>query len=100
MPQLHGLELLENGVEGLEEIATLAARCPRLRRLDLRENPVASEPGYAKAVKKHLPGLVWHNNQSQKRQLAGTRSDMVAWTPRSTPSTASTGTRAARAWRA
>ncbi|CAK0826198.1 unnamed protein product, partial [Prorocentrum cordatum] len=71
-------ELVDNVVEEVDEIATLAARCPSLRRLDLRENPVASEPGYAKAVKKHLAELVWHNNQSHKRHVAVGR-DKIAY---------------------
>mmetsp|Transcript_64275 Transcript_64275/g.207063 ORF Transcript_64275/g.207063 Transcript_64275/m.207063 type:complete len:142 (-) Transcript_64275:87-512(-) len=67
---LQSLELLENAVEELEELETLAARCPALTRLDLRENPVAFEPGYAAAVRRHLPRLVWHDNQSQKKYVA------------------------------
>jgi len=70
MKALESLELLENDVEEVEELKTLAAKCPNLKRLDLRENPVVSESGYAKAVKKHLPGLSWHNNQSLKKQTA------------------------------
>merc|ERR1712232_1014674 len=70
MPHLKGLELPENDVEEMSELATLAARCPSLVRLDLRENPVATEGGYIKAVKKHFPKLEWHNNQSLKKYEA------------------------------
>jgi len=72
MVALDNLELLENGVEEVDEIETLAARCPSLTRLDLRENPLVTEPGYAQAVKKYLPKLVWHNNQSLKKYVAKT----------------------------
>lgn len=70
MMALENLELMENEIEDLENIQVLAGRCPALRRLDFRENPIATEPGYARAIKQHLPKLVWHNNQSLKRYIA------------------------------
>merc|ERR1712151_391986 len=70
MPQLQSLEIVENTVEEIEELATLAARCPSLLRLDLRENPIVTESGYIKHVGKQLPGLEWHNNQSMKKYVA------------------------------
>jgi len=70
MQRLESLELLENSVEELDEIEKLAARCPSLARLDLRENPVASEPGYSERIKEHLPLLMWHDNQSRKQYIA------------------------------
>eukprot|EP00929_Paragymnodinium_shiwhaense_P021859 TRINITY_DN14136_c0_g1_i1.p1 TRINITY_DN14136_c0_g1~~TRINITY_DN14136_c0_g1_i1.p1 ORF type:complete len:367 (-),score=156.40 TRINITY_DN14136_c0_g1_i1:208-1254(-) len=49
MSGLLSLEMQENEVEELDDLAALATKCPSLLRLDLRENPVASEAGYAKA---------------------------------------------------
>eukprot|EP00443_Scrippsiella_acuminata_P045199 CAMPEP_0115279106 /NCGR_PEP_ID=MMETSP0270-20121206/58092_1 /TAXON_ID=71861 /ORGANISM="Scrippsiella trochoidea, Strain CCMP3099" /LENGTH=321 /DNA_ID=CAMNT_0002695783 /DNA_START=75 /DNA_END=1037 /DNA_ORIENTATION=- len=66
-PMLQCLELLENDVEEVSEVETLGDRCPALVKLDLRENPVASEPFYIKAIAKHLPGLLEHNNQSMRK---------------------------------
>ncbi|CAE8663810.1 unnamed protein product, partial [Polarella glacialis] len=53
------------------EIAILAKKCPSLTSLDLRENPVASEGGYAKAVKKYFPRLVSFDDMSQKKSVVG-----------------------------
>eukprot|EP00747_Dinoflagellata_sp_TGD_P044847 gnl/TRDRNA2_/TRDRNA2_143503_c0_seq1.p1 gnl/TRDRNA2_/TRDRNA2_143503_c0~~gnl/TRDRNA2_/TRDRNA2_143503_c0_seq1.p1 ORF type:complete len:165 (+),score=38.67 gnl/TRDRNA2_/TRDRNA2_143503_c0_seq1:73-495(+) len=70
MPALRSLELNENDIEEVDEIKELASRFPSLMKLDLRENPVASESGYRQAVKKHFPKLVWHDNQSLKKYVA------------------------------
>jgi len=72
MERLESLELLENSVEELDEIEKLAACCPSLVRLDLRENPVVLEPGYAASIQEHLPLLTWHDNQSTKKYVAKT----------------------------
>merc|ERR1711879_465027 len=63
-------DLQENELEEMDELKTLAARCPSLLRLDLRENPVVLESGYSAKVKKILPQLEFHNNQSLKKYVA------------------------------
>jgi len=70
MSELRTLELNDNALEDLAELDTLAAKCPNLVELDLRENDVASEPGYAKKVKKLWPKLTWFDNQSLKKYVA------------------------------
>ncbi|CAE7780195.1 Lrguk, partial [Symbiodinium necroappetens] len=70
MSELRTLELNDNALEDLAELDTLAAKCPNLLELDLRENDVASEPGYAKKVKKLWPKLTWFDNQSLKKYVA------------------------------
>ncbi|CAE7602130.1 Nisch [Symbiodinium natans] len=70
MPELRMLELNGNALEELSELDTLAAKCPGLLELDLRENDLASEPGYAKKVKKLWPKLAWFDGQSQKKYVA------------------------------
>lgn len=67
MPQLTILEVVENEVEEIDELTILVKRCPSLIKLDLRENPITTEPGYVREVKKRLPKLEWHNNQSEKK---------------------------------
>merc|ERR1711957_947209 len=70
MPQLVSLDLQENDIEEIDELQTIAGRCPSLLRLDLRENPIVLESGYLAHVKKRLPKLDFHNNQSQKKYVA------------------------------
>eukprot|EP00928_Gymnodinium_smaydae_P023512 TRINITY_DN19377_c0_g1_i1.p1 TRINITY_DN19377_c0_g1~~TRINITY_DN19377_c0_g1_i1.p1 ORF type:complete len:458 (+),score=143.37 TRINITY_DN19377_c0_g1_i1:41-1414(+) len=73
MPQLTCLEIVENEVEELDELKVLLEKCPSLKKLDLRENPIVTESGYAAKVKKVFPKLEWHNNQSGKKYIAATR---------------------------
>lgn len=73
MPQLTILEVVENEVEEIDELTILVKRCPSLIKLDLRENPITTEPGYVREVKKRLPKLEWHNNQSEKKYIPAGR---------------------------
>eukprot|EP00927_Polykrikos_kofoidii_P056892 TRINITY_DN50988_c0_g1_i1.p1 TRINITY_DN50988_c0_g1~~TRINITY_DN50988_c0_g1_i1.p1 ORF type:complete len:446 (-),score=94.39 TRINITY_DN50988_c0_g1_i1:114-1451(-) len=79
MPQLLSLDVQENDVEEIEELALLAERFPSLEALDLRENPIVMESCYIKHVKKTLPKLQWHNSQSQKKYVP-VRMDKVCFT--------------------
>lgn len=75
MPQLLRLDLQENDIEDMCELATIASSFPSLGHLDLRENPVAGEPGYLQRVRQHLPALVWHDNQSRRQYKPAGRED-------------------------
>eukprot|EP00931_Biecheleriopsis_adriatica_P063208 TRINITY_DN38234_c0_g1_i1.p1 TRINITY_DN38234_c0_g1~~TRINITY_DN38234_c0_g1_i1.p1 ORF type:complete len:402 (-),score=129.57 TRINITY_DN38234_c0_g1_i1:104-1237(-) len=73
MPNLKTLEMSDNALEELGELDALASKCKGLEELDLRENDVASEPGYAKKIDKLFPNLTWLDNQSRKKYKAKDR---------------------------
>ncbi|CAJ1397726.1 unnamed protein product [Effrenium voratum] len=68
--KLQALEVSDNAIEELSELDALASRCKSLLELDLRENEVVLQPGYAKKINKLFPSLTWLDNQSRKKYVA------------------------------
>lgn len=77
-PALEVLDLANNKIKSMDDVAALAAACPQLQRLDLSDNDVSVAPGFRAKVLELFPKLQVLNGKKEAGRVAASAAAAAA----------------------